>query len=239
VSKTSLAQALHGFQKDAPPIHLDSTNPHFRSRFASLPSVVEAIRPALNKHGLVYMQFPTNLDGAPALETMLIHAESGEDIAAVMPLVLTKNDPQGYGSALTYARRYALLSILGLVGDEDDDANKATSVASRDEVPARNGQVGGDGASDRGKPSPPIDDPHGLQASRADAATDKQKSMIRRLAKELKLEPGSVDSLSKSQASARIEELLAAKEHEKDAVAIGGGPGAPNDDDIPFGASWF
>jgi hypothetical protein len=123
--------------------------------------VIAAVRPVLNKHGLVYAQFPTNLDGAPALETMLIHAESGEDIAAVMPLVLTKNDPQGYGSALTYARRYALLSILGLVGDEDDDANSA--IAPRDEVLARNGSAGGDGARDRGKPSPTADDPHGLK----------------------------------------------------------------------------
>lgn len=123
---THLATALHAFQKDAPPIHLDATNPHFRSKFASLGNVVSAVRPILNKHGLVYAQFPTNIDGAPALETMLIHAESGEDIAAVTPLILAKNDPQGYGSALTYARRYALLSILGLVGDEDDDANSAS-----------------------------------------------------------------------------------------------------------------
>ena len=120
-----LATALLHFQAEAPPIHLDATNPHFHSKFASLGNVVSAIRPVLNKHGLVYAQFPTNIDGAPALETMLIHAESGEDIAAVTPLILAKNDPQGYGSALTYARRYALLSILGLVGDEDDDANAA------------------------------------------------------------------------------------------------------------------
>ena len=120
-----LATALLHFQAEAPPIHLDATNPHFHSKFASLGNVVSAVRPVLNKHGLVYAQFPTNIDGAPALETMLIHAESGEDIAAVTPLILAKSDPQGYGSALTYARRYALLSILGLVGDEDDDANAA------------------------------------------------------------------------------------------------------------------
>jgi uncharacterized protein (DUF3820 family) len=66
-------------------------------------------------------------DGAPALETRLIHAESGEQITSHMPLVLTKQDPQSQGSALTYARRYALLAILGLVGDEDDDASRAQS----------------------------------------------------------------------------------------------------------------
>jgi len=145
-SNAHLAKALLGFQKDAPAITLDATNPHFGSKFASLNGVVAAVRPALNKNGLVYMQFPTNLDGAPALETMLIHAESGEDIAAVTPLILSKIDPQGYGSALTYARRYALLSILGLVGDEDDDANSAS-----------NGSAAATGASDRGKPSSAAD----------------------------------------------------------------------------------
>ena len=122
---TKLAQALHAFQKDAPPIHLDATNPHFRNKYASLGGVVAAIRPALNKHGLVYTQVTTNLDGSPALKTTLIHAESGETLEGTSPLVLAKADPQGYGSALTYQRRYSLLSILGLVGDDDDDANSA------------------------------------------------------------------------------------------------------------------
>jgi uncharacterized protein (DUF3820 family) len=147
---SDLAQALHAFQADAPPIHLDATNPHFRNSYASLGGVVGAVRPVLNKHGLVYAQLPTHLGGLPALRTVVIHAESGEELESVMPLILPKQDPQGYGSALTYARRYALLSILGLVGDEDDDANAATPQSSAGDVPA---------------------DPHGLQASRADAVT--------------------------------------------------------------------
>jgi hypothetical protein len=146
---SALGQALLEFQKAAPPIHLDATNPHYQSKFASLANVVSTVRPILNQHGLVFTQFPTNIDGAPALETMLIHAESGEDIAAVTPLILAKSEPQGYGSALTYTRRYALLSILGLVGDEDDDANAAT--------PRPNGSV----EAAQG-------DPHGLRTSRAD-----------------------------------------------------------------------
>jgi uncharacterized protein (DUF3820 family) len=160
---STLAQALHAFQKDAPPIHLDARNPHFGNKYASLGGVVAAIRPELNKHGLVYTQLPTNLDGAPALRTSVMHAESGEEIADVMPLILPKSDPQSYGSALTYARRYALLSILGLVGDEDDDATAATS-----QVQARQGNGDGGGGTDwsgAGRPA----DPHGLQASRADA----------------------------------------------------------------------
>jgi hypothetical protein len=97
---------------------------------------------------------------------------------------------------------------------------KTKKIASADEV--RNRQA---------------EDVHGFQESRADNvtgdATDKQKAMIRRLAKKLELDAGDVDSLTKSQASAKIEELLAAEAMEKDAVAVGGG--GSDLDDIPFG----
>jgi uncharacterized protein (DUF3820 family) len=209
-----LGKALHAFQKDAPPIHLDATNPHFNSKFASLAGVVSAIRPALNKHGLVYTQFPTNIDGQPALETMLIHAESGQDIAAVTPLVLAKNDPQGYGSALTYARRYALLSILGLVGDEDDDANSATP---------HNGDV------------------HGLQESRADNVAP--HTMVvgfgKHKGKQVHEVPRDYWEWWLGQDGKKDEVLRAAVELHlglTDTHAVG----APNpDDDIPFAASEF
>lgn len=152
-----LAKALHAFQKDAPPIHLDGVNPHFGNKYASLSGVVSAIRPVLNKHGLIYTQQPTNLNGAPALRTTVTHAESGERLEDVAPLILAKSDPQGYGSALTYARRYALLSILGLVGDEDDDANTASGSSSS-------------GAAHRPTTTaaPGTPDPQGLQQSRGD-----------------------------------------------------------------------
>lgn len=137
-----VAKALAAFQADPPAVHLDATNPHFGSKFASLAGVFAAIRPSLAKHGLVITQLPTQTeDGAPALKTLLIHAESGEAFTSTMPLMLAKQDPQAQGSALTYARRYALLSILGLVGDADDDGATAARVS----------------------------DPHGLAASRADA----------------------------------------------------------------------
>lgn len=133
-----LATALLHFQADPPAVHLDATNPHFGSKFASLGGVVAAVRPALTKHGLVVSQLPTYIgDGVPALETRLMHPESGEEIKSLMPLMMAKQDPQAQGSALTYARRYALLSILGLVGDADDDASATVS--------PRRGDARGDG----------------------------------------------------------------------------------------------
>jgi len=211
-----LAKALHAFQKDAPPIHFDAENDHYHHKFVSLSKVIAEIRPALNKQGLVYTQFLTNIDGLPALETMLIHAESGEDIAAVAPLILAKNDPQGWASAVTYARRYALLSMLGLVGEEDDDAQRASDPhglrASRADAPQDRG------ATDLGQSSTTA--APGSGAATPGNATPKQKDLIKRLCKELGLEATDLDALTKATASARIEELMAVKGHADQAAAV-------------------
>ena len=118
-------------QKAMPHIPLDATNPHFHSSFVSLPGLLAAIRPTLNDCGLVLTQWPTALeDGTPALRTRLMHGETGEYIEDTMPLLLAKADPQGQGSAITYARRYSLMSALGIAGDTDDDGNAGSRVAA-------------------------------------------------------------------------------------------------------------
>ena len=124
----TLAQALIAFQAEAPRIPLDGANPHFNSKFASLAGVMDAVRPVLARNGLALLQHPTCAgtveNPLPALRTTLIHV-SGEREEDVMLLAVEKAGPQAQGAALTYARRYAALAILGLVGDEDDDANSA------------------------------------------------------------------------------------------------------------------
>jgi hypothetical protein len=103
----------------------DSTNPHFKSKYADLGSVIDACKPALNEAGIAFMQMPAPSDpGTIALTTRLIH-ESGEWIESTATCPLPKNDPQGYGSANTYLRRYALAAAVGLYQD-DDDGNAAT-----------------------------------------------------------------------------------------------------------------
>jgi hypothetical protein len=87
---------------------------------------MEQILPVLNSNGLLLLQLPTTVGGEPALRTSIVHEETGESIEDTMLLVLAKDDPQGQGSAITYARRYALMAALGLVADEDDDAEAAT-----------------------------------------------------------------------------------------------------------------
>jgi len=121
-----LAAALVAAQGEFEPVGKDSLNPHYKSRFASLANVVDTIRPILAKHGLAVSQWPSEGD---TLVTMLLHS-SGQHIAAPMPLHLAKSDPQGMGSALSYARRYSLMAVLGLVsGDEDDDGQAASKSA--------------------------------------------------------------------------------------------------------------
>ena len=105
----------------------DSSNPFFKSKYADLASVVEAIRSAFAANGLSYIQTvePSQADEV-RVETMILHT-SGEWISCgVLALPVSKVDAQGYGSALTYARRYSLSAAVG-VAPEDDDGNAATA----------------------------------------------------------------------------------------------------------------
>ena len=105
----------------------DSENPHFKSRFADLATVRNAVIPALSANGLAVIQLPTEMpDGRPALVTILLHM-SGEWVETMTLLRQGQNTPQGVGAALTYARRYALQSIAGVAAEDDDDGNAATS----------------------------------------------------------------------------------------------------------------
>lgn len=105
-----------------------ATNPHFKSKYADLPAVVDAIKPHLAKHGLGFMQCPRPADGGVAIETILIHAEGGKLSMGVLFVPANKQDAHGYGSALTYARRYALQTCFGLPTEDDDGQAAVNSV---------------------------------------------------------------------------------------------------------------
>lgn len=98
----------------------DSNNPHFKSKYADLTSCLEAVREPLSKNGLAIVQLPSrSAEGLVELTTMLIH-ESGQWIGSTASTRIAKDDPQGMGSALSYLRRYSLMSITGLGADDDD-----------------------------------------------------------------------------------------------------------------------
>lgn len=137
VSKTRkhISGALVKAQKAFGPALKTSQNPHFRSKYADLSACVEAVVDALNNNGLALTQQTHHAEGGVCVETVLIH-DSGEELSFGRLFVpTTKNDAQGYGSALTYARRYSLMSALGLA-PEDDDGNAASApVAARAVAP--------------------------------------------------------------------------------------------------------
>lgn len=113
----------------------DAKNPHFKSTYADLESVIDAIKPALNQNGIMFIQtFSPSETGKLNLTTRLIH-ESGEWIEDELTMPLQKNDAQGYGSAATYSRRYALAAITGLYQADDDgtEAVKPQPVAKLSE----------------------------------------------------------------------------------------------------------
>lgn len=122
-----LAAALSLFQSECDNAPKTSDNPFFKSKYANLTEIWATIDEPLAKHGLSVAQVGVDSDpGTIAVETILLH-NSGEWISGVMKLKLTKDDPQGAGSAITYARRYGLAAILG-VTQEDDDANSTVSL---------------------------------------------------------------------------------------------------------------
>lgn len=121
-----LATALARAQSQVEGAKKDSTNPHFRSSYADLASVWDACREALTKNGLSVAQSTESTgEGAYGVTTMLLHA-SGQWISGTLYLRPAKDDPQGAGSALTYARRYALAAMVG-IAPEDDEANAASA----------------------------------------------------------------------------------------------------------------
>lgn len=117
----TLWDALLEFQTEGIALQKNAINPHFKNKYISLDELLGQVLPVLNRLGIVLLQQPCSVGGDPALSTSITLAATGESIESTMPLVLQKNDPQGQGAAITYARRYALMSILGLVADEDVD----------------------------------------------------------------------------------------------------------------------
>ena len=127
------AKAFVSAQKATEAIKKAASNPAFKSKYADLAAVVEAVVPALNNAGLAVIQSPAFDGEMLALTTILIH-ESGASCTAVLHMRPSTLDPQGLGSATTYARRYALLAMTG-AAPEDDDANAASG--PREPVPPR------------------------------------------------------------------------------------------------------
>ncbi len=120
-----LAEALSKAQSSMTEAKEDSKNPFFKSNYADLTSIWRACKDSLSTNGLAISQVTGFMEGQLFLVTTLVHS-SGEWMKGYYPLYLAKQDPQAVGSAITYARRYALAAIVGVCKEgEDDDAEKA------------------------------------------------------------------------------------------------------------------
>ena len=121
----SLAAALNKAQAEMSGAKKSAKNPFFKSNYANLEEVINCVKEPFADNGLSFVQFPISGDGVAGVETIIMH-ESGEFISGEFMLKCSKNDPQGMGSAITYARRYGLQSACG-VPSEDDDGNAASA----------------------------------------------------------------------------------------------------------------
>lgn len=155
-SIAALAKALVAAQGEFKTIAKDATNPHFRSKFASLEGITEAIRPTLAKNKLAVVQgggTPISDEAgavtAVSVESMLLH-ESGEWISTAVTMPLDKATPQGVGSAVTYGRRYGLSALLAIVADDDDDG-EAAAAPSRNAAPRTSNKAAADKVMPFGK----------------------------------------------------------------------------------------
>ena len=127
-----LFTALSRAQGEIRPALKDRENPHLRSKYADLGSVWEACRDVLARHGLTVTQWPLSPEGASGITLMTILGHtSGQYIRAAYTMPVGKGDAQSHGSALTYARRYALSAVLGIVADDDDDGQAASRPPAR------------------------------------------------------------------------------------------------------------
>ena len=117
----SIQSKLLIFQSSVDVVKKDSKNPFFKSTYSDINGIIKAITPTLKECGISYSQSPDILDGVDVLVTEIYDAEKPESkIRSVMRLIMTKQDMQQLGSAVTYARRYQLVSLLGLEAEDDD-----------------------------------------------------------------------------------------------------------------------
>lgn len=130
------SKALTSFQKSAPKIKKDKTariptkkGGEYSYKYADLASIWDAIRGSLADNKLSVMQSPHNYNGEQGMTTVIMH-ESGEWVEETMKLIVVEDSPQGQGSAITYARRYMLSAMLGIVADEDNDAANHRTISA-------------------------------------------------------------------------------------------------------------
>lgn len=134
---TKIAPALLAAQKKLKNPEKNSVNPHFKNRYADLGATMDAAKEAFNAHGIVLIQTYAPAEyGSVGVTTLAIHT-SGEYVGGTCVIPLDRSNAQGYGSAATYARRYGVQSIIGMVAEDDDDGEAASVSEAKPTVKGR------------------------------------------------------------------------------------------------------
>ena len=155
-SVKQLGAAMLAVQEELEPVVKNAANDFKSSRYATLTKVQEACLPILRKHGLWLSQHTRVCEpGFIHLVTRIIHLESEEFQDSHLLMPAPKTDPQGYGSAMTYSRRYSLQVAVGIVCEDDDDGNKATQGLDRENASAGNGAGARTGKGNSGQAKKP------------------------------------------------------------------------------------
>lgn len=131
----SIAAALAKAQSEMGKALKDANNPHFKSKYADLSSVTGACMPALNANGIAVIQPFHDDETGRYVKTILIHGATGETLECRVPLIVAKNDMQGFGSAATYARRYGLMAMAGIAPEDDDGAAAMKAPPKQEQAP--------------------------------------------------------------------------------------------------------
>lgn len=152
-----LATALAKAQADIKNAAFNKINPHFKSKYADLAAIRDAVTPALAKNNLSIVQMTGEDNGRLIVKTRLLHG-SGQWLQSEYPITNDINSPQKMGSALTYARRYSLAAICGIASEEDDDGNEASKPAPKN----GNGRLSVHEPEERG-PGEPFNDIGGTE----------------------------------------------------------------------------
>lgn len=138
-SIAKISNALFAFQTKMSTVVIDkdTENKFLKNRYASLANIIKKIQPVLTECGLCFTQHPGENN---TLTSLLMHAESGEFMESVYKWETDNKTPQGSGSAITYARRYCLSAILGIVTEDDDDGNAGSGVNGKNNAQQQGGQ---------------------------------------------------------------------------------------------------
>lgn len=192
----NIAKAFVAAKKEFAPALKTSTNPHFRSKYADLAGCLEAVNEALLNNGIAVYQETSEDAVGVTVETVFLH-ESGETLrGGKLHVPAAKQDPQGYGSALTYARRYSIMAATGIAA-EDDDGNAATFRKTKNPLDAVQPKAP---TSDFPLYVPGKDDPHSSHPDQASWATAYEKMMA------------TVETAGKSEPRERMTKLRELKE---------------------------